>query len=308
MTFVEIGDAGNDAFDGVGSQYPFPAGAVSYEYDMGKHEISRGMISAYNSLHGTANSRQITMADMTGGGGNGVDKPATGVSWNEAARFVNWLNISQGFQAAYNFSTSGVNDNIALWDSGDAWQDGGENLFRHKNAMYWLPSVDEWYKAAYYNSSGSTWQDYATLNGNVPTAVASGTADNTAVYDQDLSSGPAEIIEAGGLNQFGIMGITGNVLEWTEGGRPRSDNTPGASRTNIGGNWTSGSFLLSTSNSGFGGTPDWESPVVGFRVASLSSSAAAVPEPSSAIAMSLLFGLGVAGRRLRRRNAAAATH
>ena len=93
-------------------------------------------------------------------GGARAAMPATGVSWNEAARFVNWLNTSQGYQAAYNFTTSGVNDNIALWSSAQAWQLGGENLFRHKDAHYWLPSMDEWYKAAYYDPENETYGKY----------------------------------------------------------------------------------------------------------------------------------------------------
>ena len=93
-------------------------------------------------------------------GGARAAMPATGVSWNEAARFVNWLNTSQGYQAAYNFTTSGVNDNIALWSPAEAWQQGGENLFRHKDAHYWLPSMDEWYKAAYYDPENETYGKY----------------------------------------------------------------------------------------------------------------------------------------------------
>jgi formylglycine-generating enzyme required for sulfatase activity len=37
--------------------------------------------------------------------GNGANRPATGVSWNEAARYVNWLNTSNGLAPAYKFAT-----------------------------------------------------------------------------------------------------------------------------------------------------------------------------------------------------------
>ena len=36
-------------------------------------------------------------------GGPRPAMPATGISWNEAARFVNWLNVSQGHPVAYKF-------------------------------------------------------------------------------------------------------------------------------------------------------------------------------------------------------------
>jgi formylglycine-generating enzyme required for sulfatase activity len=108
MDFVTIGNPGNVA-DTTGS--PNPAGRVDYVYNIGKYEVSRDMITKANAAGGLV----ITLNDMSRYGGNGVNRPATGVSWNEAARFVNWLNTSQGYQAAYNFTTSGANANITLW-------------------------------------------------------------------------------------------------------------------------------------------------------------------------------------------------
>ena len=75
----------------------------------------------------------------------GTNKPTTSVSWNEAARFVNWLNTSTGGFAAYNFSTGGVNDNIALWTSTDTLDYDSANPYRSKRATYVLPSYNEWY-------------------------------------------------------------------------------------------------------------------------------------------------------------------
>jgi hypothetical protein len=72
--------------------------------------------------------------------------PATGISWNEAARFTNWLNTSQGFSAVYKFSTQpgdpgdNANASIELWQPGDAGYDP-DNLFRNRLAHYFLPSV-----------------------------------------------------------------------------------------------------------------------------------------------------------------------
>ena len=114
MEFVTIGNPGNLP-DTTG--VPNPAGAVGHTYDIGKFEVSEDMITKYNANFGTANGLAITKDNR------GVNKPATSVSWNEAARFVNWLNTSTGNPAAYKFATGGVNDNIALWTSGDAGYD-----------------------------------------------------------------------------------------------------------------------------------------------------------------------------------------
>ena len=99
IAFTEIGDAGNAPDD---TTY----GAVAYNYSISTYEVSEAMIDAYN----TANPSILITKDT-----RGADKPATRVSWNEAARFVNWLNTSQGYQAAYKFTTDGFNDHIALW-------------------------------------------------------------------------------------------------------------------------------------------------------------------------------------------------
>jgi formylglycine-generating enzyme required for sulfatase activity len=46
---------------------------------------------------------------------------------------------------------------MALWSSEQAWTAGGTNLYRNKDASYFLPSENEWYKAAYYNPAGSNY-------------------------------------------------------------------------------------------------------------------------------------------------------
>jgi len=207
MEFVTIGNPNNDADTTVA---PNPAGRVTYTYDIGKFEVSRDMITKFNA----SQSLQISLEDMTSFDGNGANKPATGISWNEAARFVNWLNTSTGGVAAYNFTTSGVNDNIAVWTSTDTADYDSSNPYRSKRAKYFLPSYNEWYKAAYYNPTNSTYYDYANGSDTAPGAVASGTTAGTAVYDGQ--SGPADVNLAGGLSPYGVMGLGGNVFEWEE--------------------------------------------------------------------------------------------
>ena len=99
IEFVTIGDPGNPA-DTTGD--PNPAGSVDYVYSMGKYEVSRDMVEKASAEGGLG----LTLDPMDFvTGGPRPDMPATGVSWNEAARFMNWLNTSQGFPAAYKFST-----------------------------------------------------------------------------------------------------------------------------------------------------------------------------------------------------------
>jgi hypothetical protein len=206
MEFVTIGNPGNLA-DTTGS--PNPAGAVGYTYAIGKFEVSEDMIEKFNA----SQSLQITKDTR------GLNKPATRISWNEAARFVNWLNTSTGGFAAYNFTTGGVNDNIALWTASDTLDYDTLNPYRSKRATYVLPSYDEWYKAAYYNPNDSTWYDYANGSDTAPTAVTGGTDPNTAVYTQSgeaSPTGPADVTNAGGFSPYGVMGLNGNARDWQE--------------------------------------------------------------------------------------------
>jgi sulfatase modifying factor 1 len=288
MEFVTIGSPGN-APDITGT--PNPAGAVGYEYGIGKFEVSEDMITKFNA----SQSLQITK------GTRGANKPATDVSWNEAARFVNWLNTSTGNVAPYKFTSNGVNDNIALWAPGDAGYNAS-NRYRNSLAKYVLPSYNEWYKAAYYNPTNSTYYNYANGRDTAPTAVTSGTTDNTAVYGHTYAQGPADVNLAGGLSPYGVMGLEGNAFEWEESSWDLANSSGSSSRGNRGGYWFLSSFYLSsTSRSEVG--PSWEgNGSFGFRVASLSSSpAAAVPEPSMMV-IGTLFGLGglMAKRRMKK--------
>jgi hypothetical protein len=129
------------------------------------------------------------------------NKPATSVNWNEAARFVNWLNTSSGYGVAYKFSKQpgdvgyDVNTNLELWQAGDVGYDTA-NPYRNSGARYVLPTTDEWYKSAYYDSSlnggaGGYW-NYATASDIPPAITYSGTAPGTA-----LTPAPAAGVAAG---------------------------------------------------------------------------------------------------------------
>jgi len=194
IDFLTIGNAGNAA----DTSY----GAVPYDYRMGKYEISQNAITK-----ATASG----MANVTAGAWTG-NQPAANIDWYEAAAFVNWLNTSTGKTAAYDLAWNGFAWSMTLWSSEQAWTAGGTNLYRNKDAFYFLPSENEWYKAAYYNPAGSDYFLYPTASSSVPTAVASGTGAGTAVYAQPIERGPAGVDDAGALSSYGTMGQGGEVV------------------------------------------------------------------------------------------------
>jgi formylglycine-generating enzyme required for sulfatase activity len=264
IDFVSVGNTGNAADT---TSY----GAVPYEYRVGTYEITQDAITK-----ATASG----MANVTAGAWSG-NQPAANISWYEAAAFVNWLNTSTGNQAAYNLTFSG-SWSMTLWSSADAWQLGGENLYRHKDAYYFLPSENEWYKAAYFNPGGSNYFLYPTASDTAPTPVASGTSAGTAVYS-NAASVPAIVDSTGGLSPYGTMGQGGNVWEWNESAFGGTNSSSSTNRAVRGGDWVAAEGALRSSFR-LDVDPSFEIDIVGFRVAS-------VPEPST-YALLLMAGAG----------------
>ena len=273
IDFVNIGNAGNTADT---TTY----GAVPYEYRASIHEISQDDITK-----ATASG----MSNVTAGAWTG-SQPAANIDWYEAAAFVNFLNTNSGKTAAYNLTFT-TNWSMALWSSEQAWTAGGTNLYRNKDAFYFLPSENEWYKAAYYNAAGTNYFLYPTASSSVPTAVASGTNAGSAVYN-NAGSVPAIVNSAGGLSPYGTMGQGGNVWEWTESASDGSNSLSSEARAVRGGFWFDSEFALSSSFRG-SDVPTVEGNVIGFRVAS-------VPEPST-YALLLMAGAGALWMTRRRR-------
>jgi len=263
IDFVDIGNTGNAADT---TTY----GAVPYEYRASIYEISQNAITK-----ATASG----MANVTAGAWTG-NQPAATINWYEAAAFVNFLNTNSGKTAAYNLTFSG-SWSMALWSSEQAWTAGGTNLYRNKDAYYFLPSENEWYKAAYYNAAGTNYFLYPTASSSVPTAVASGTDAGSAVYNS-VALVPAIVDSAGGLSPYGTMGQGGNVYEWNESAFDGSNSSSSESRAIRGGYWSNTELGLRSSARSFDDPAD-ELLTIGFRVAS-------VPEPSTYVLV--LLGAG----------------
>jgi hypothetical protein len=268
IEFVRIGDPGNppDTTD-----RPVTAGAVPYEYRIGKFEISEDMINKANA----AGSLGITHD------GRGVNFPATSISWFEAAKFVNWLNTSTGSLPAYKFDDM---DNFQLWQPSDLGYDAA-NRYRNSLAKFFLPSLNEWHKAAYYDPLASTYYDYPTGSDAVPDGidVVGDPLFDAVFFDGASNPSPNVITNVGLLSPYGTAGQGGNVTEWEETSFDRSNSSPLLGRGYRGGAWGNISTNLLASNRNSIG-PAFESNFFGIRIASV------VPEPATLA----LVGVGIA--------------
>ena len=279
IDFVTIGSPGNAA-DTSGD--PNPSGKVDYSYRMGMYEISESMIDKANTLGGLG----ITHDNR------GPNKPASSMSWFEAAHFVNWLNTENGYSPAYKFvSVFGANDSFALWAPVDAGYNPN-NLYRNSLAKYVLPSSDEWYKAAYYDSDTGDWYDYPTGSNTPPDGL---NFPGDPIFDAVFNDGgytvapENDITDVGVLSPYGIAGQGGSIWEWEETDFDLVNDALVSARGVRGGDWNESISTLLASSRGIV-TSSSEHANIGFRVAS-------VPEPSTLFLAGLAASFGLLTRR-----------
>jgi formylglycine-generating enzyme required for sulfatase activity len=262
IDFVTIaGDARYPGSWPAGSDYTF-AGVNGRDYRMGTFEISNDQWYKFQAELGVPVTGDPSGAYDEDPYFTGTNVPTNVVSWYEAAQFVNWLNTSTGHQAAYKFTgTQGTGDYaLDTWSPAEAY--GGTNLYRHKDAMYYLPTEDEWVKAAYWN--GTSLQTWATTDDSVPVAGVDSNFDDARDEPWDVGSGSEE------LN--GTYDMMGNVWEWMESPYGDPIYRTGSSRGVRGGSFRINDDYLASSNRIIS-NPSGEYFVFGFRVAS------EVPEP-----------------------------
>ena len=266
IDFVDISGATNPSIG---------YGIVNHDYRIGTYEISNDQWNKFKANYGTVTGSP-SMAYDESAYFSGTNVPTNELSWYEAAQFVNYLNTSTGHQAAYKFTgTQGTsNYTMTVWDVLDNGYDAS-NPLRNSKAKYFIPSEDEWVKAAYWN--GTNLQTWATVGDVAPTQNGWNYYDYEGGYAND-PAGPWDV-DRGTEEINGTKNMMGNVWEMLESPYYENDSFDSYHVSRGGVYFHSVQYLRSSHRKDY--TPWMESNVVGLRVAS-------IPEPATL----LLLGMG----------------
>ena len=117
-------------------------------------------------------------------GSQAYNCPIFGVNWGDAARFCNWLQNGQPTSA----EGPGTTETGAYTLNGAITLSALMAITRNAGASYFLPSENEWYKAAYYKGGGinAGYWTYPTQSNSTPSNVLSATGTNNANYYNEL--------------------------------------------------------------------------------------------------------------------------
>ena len=312
IDLVQVGNPGNAADT---TTY----GAVSYDYAIATTEVNLFQYTAFlnavattdtYSLYNTSMGTTANIAGITRSGSSGSysyavmgtgARPVTYVSWFDAARFANWVANGQTTGAQTGATTENGAYTLSGTMSGVSVTKNAVNPNTSATTTYWIPSENEWYKAAYYDpGAGGPSDDYwlyptrsDSAPGNVIGSGANQANYKTTVYSVTQSSsysGSQNYLTDGGAfstspSFYGTYDQGGNVSEWNDA------VIAGSSRGLRGGSWNGVENALRSSIRS-NNDPAFANGSVGFRVAS-------VPEPSTAVLI-ILGGAALLARKRRR--------
>lgn len=259
-----VGDPGNACDSQVDGCY----GAVGYPYRIGTYEVTNAQYTEFLNAKaasdplGLYNTSMGTTGGITRTGSSGSysystiagreDWPVNHHSIYDEFRFVNWLNNGQG-------SGDTETGAYALL-GGTAVPSNGLFITRSQEAMIFLPSESEWYKAAYFD--GAAYFDYPAGSDTqttcaTPTATPNSANCNNVVGDLTITGS-----YTGSASPYGTFDQGGNVFERTE------TISSGGMRVFRGGWRGSGPEDLAAAARADGGMTN-ENQSFGFRVAAL---------------------------------------
>ena len=227
LFWVTVGDPGNPPDPVTGH------GAVNESFQIGKYPITAEQFALFlNSVASNSDPYGLYNPWMRNDVINGsiICTPFAGhfyysvkarrkkfpinyVSWFDAARFCNWV---------HNGCPEGNEDESTTEDGAYSLQGrcNGMLVPLNENAQCYIPSEDQWYKAAYYDGEGD-YHEYPAQSDNAPENKIGG-GGNQANYNHATigtsytTSGhltPVNLF-SGTESYYGARDIGGNICEW----------------------------------------------------------------------------------------------
>jgi formylglycine-generating enzyme required for sulfatase activity len=300
MTFVEVGDPGNPADTQTG------LGAVAEPFSIGQHEVTleqylRFLNAVATQPQASDSSKreallELWLPDMknthdyvskdglierTGLGTTEspfvfkeVPDPIWGarsgqrgmlnISWFAAARFANWMHHSATADADTEtgaYTLNGTRTGVVA---------------RNPDARWWVPSQNEWYKAAFYDPTRTGKQPYwtyPTRSDTLPDTQGLPGGINSANYNSGQPAGQ-RITPVGAYIQsvsyYGTYDQAGLLWEWSDTSYANHEGKP-TTLGLLGGSWSLGQINVSK-HGARDYLPQYNDDDTGFRLATRGAS------------------------------------
>jgi hypothetical protein len=236
FSFATISTVGNMPYAGP-DPVPFSTGRgrVDHEYRISRLELTTSQYlefvnaaAAHNSLDlgwalwwgaeidPTAPTIRYRLINTPDAG----QRQVTNITWREAAMYCNWLHNHKS--ADHDAILNGAYDTSTFGQGPDGWS-FTDQLTHHPDARFWIPTYDEWMKAAYYdpNRNGpgqGGWWLYGNASDTplVPGLPGAGTTNAGLILQdaqqRDMIVGAYQTVQS----PWGLLDVSGGASEWTE--------------------------------------------------------------------------------------------
>ena len=201
IDWVFVGDPGNPP-DTASNCFAANCGSVGYEYSISKFEVTNAQYAEFLNLKAARNSVGLYNTNMGSDAQGGItrsgspgshtyavkpgfaDKPVNFVSLYDAMRFANWLHNGQG--------NGDTESGAYTLLGGTALPSNWSTVTSEPDAKIFLPSENEWYKAAYYDGPSATYFVFPTGT-DAPTSCSAPTEAANGANCQREASGLTDV-------------------------------------------------------------------------------------------------------------------